>query len=45
LCALKYVDNKTDINSTKLSSALRFTRPIHLVLSLVMDRGAEWWSW
>jgi len=36
---------KSNINFPNLSTVPCFTRQIHLAISLVTDRGAEWWRW
>jgi len=45
MCILKFHIFKSHINSSILSSVPCFTRQIQLALSLVMDRGTEWWDW
>jgi len=41
----KFYIIKSNNNSSNLSTVPCFTRQIHMALSLVMDRGAEWWGW
>jgi len=45
MCESKFYIIKCNINSSNFSSEPSFTIQIHLALSMLMDRGAEWWGW